>query len=238
MPSEQLETFKNVFAVLSIGVPMREVDAIIQEKSMLAHPFYQAWNNGELSKHSLREYAKQYYQLEVTFPTFLSAIHARCDDRKTRVLLLENMVDEEMGKKNHADLWLEFCHALGLSKKEVQQAKSLPKTKQAIKMFRSLTSKNHFAAGIAAMYAYESQIPEVAKTKRHGLKKFYGIKSKKAVEFFTVHEKADIWHSKVEREIITKYAKKNAVKRSVISSARKARDALWTFLDGVYFAYC
>lgn len=216
---------------------MKSLDRLIRKRGMLQHPFYQAWSSGKLSLGTLREYAKQYYRLEAAFPTFLSAIHTRCEDRGVRQLLTENLADEELGSENHAELWLRFCEGLGLNRNEVLRAQALPETKKAIAQFRKLAGRGHFSAGVAAMYAYESQIPEVAKTKREGLKKFYGIKSKRAIKFFQVHEKADVWHSEVERRIMKKYST-NGQRHSLIASAKKGRDALWLFLDGVHRAYC
>ena len=39
-----------------------EVDRLIEERSLLKHPFYQAWQRGDLSLDTLRCYAFQYYQ--------------------------------------------------------------------------------------------------------------------------------------------------------------------------------
>ena len=39
-----------------------EVDCLIEERSPLKHPLYQAWQRGDLSLDSLRSCAAQYYQ--------------------------------------------------------------------------------------------------------------------------------------------------------------------------------
>ena len=39
-----------------------EVDRLIEERSLLKHPFYQGWQRGDLSLDTLRSYAAQYYQ--------------------------------------------------------------------------------------------------------------------------------------------------------------------------------
>ena len=95
------------------------VDAIIDERSLLKHPFYQAWTAGTLPLDTLREYAKQYFHFEAAFPTFLSAMHARCEPGATRQALLENLWDEEHGADNHLALWLRFCDGLGLDADDV-----------------------------------------------------------------------------------------------------------------------
>ena len=46
--------------------------AIIEEKHLLKHPFYQAWSNGTLPLSVMQKYAIQYYHLELNFPKFLS----------------------------------------------------------------------------------------------------------------------------------------------------------------------
>ena len=77
---------------------------------------------------------------------------------------------------------------------------------EAIAEFRRATREGSTAEGLAALYAYESQIPEVSKTKREGLEAFYGIVDEDATRFFSVHEKADVWHRQVEREALGRVA--------------------------------
>ena len=52
----------------------------VMEYSMLKHPFYVAWTEGKLSKAVLAAYAKQYYAHVRAFPTYVSAVHSRCED--------------------------------------------------------------------------------------------------------------------------------------------------------------
>ena len=49
----------------------------INSKSLLTNPFYQAWQNGELTLNGLHFYAQQYYFFESEFPMFLSSIHSK-----------------------------------------------------------------------------------------------------------------------------------------------------------------
>ncbi len=58
-----------------------KIDNDIAEKHLLKHPFYLAWTRGELSKEALTDYAKQYYHHVAAFPTYLSAVHSKCDDQ-------------------------------------------------------------------------------------------------------------------------------------------------------------
>src|SRR5687768_4747226 len=78
----------------------------VMRYSMLKHPFYRAWSEGRLSKAILGDYAKQYYAHVRAFPTYVSAVHSRCEDVSIRQELLENLIEEERGTENHPELWL------------------------------------------------------------------------------------------------------------------------------------
>ena len=45
-------------------------------------------------------------------------------------------------------------------------------------------ARKSYAEGLASLYTYERQIPEIAETKIRGLKKFYGVKFKKRTRIF------------------------------------------------------
>jgi len=209
----------------------------VMEYSMLKHPFYVAWTEGKLSKSVLAEYARQYYAHVRAFPTYVSGVHSRCDDLSARQQLLENLIEEERGEENHPELWLRFAEALGVSREDVRAAELLPSTKDSVRSFQTLTQTADYREGLAALLAYESQIPEVAQTKREGLKNFYGIEDERSVAFFRVHESIDILHQQVEMQILEEQCQSPADQERAISSARDAAKALWGFLDGVYAAY-
>ena len=79
-----------------------KIDNEIAEKHLLKHPFYLAWTRGELSREALTDYARQYYHHVAAFPTYLSAVHAKCNDQATRKQLLVNLIDEEGGSPRDA----------------------------------------------------------------------------------------------------------------------------------------
>ena len=209
----------------------------VMEYSMLKHPFYVAWTEGKLSRDVLAEYAKQYYAHVRAFPTYVSGVHSRCEDLPIRQQLLENLIEEERGEDNHPELWLRFAESLGVTREAVRAAELLPSTKDSVRRLQSLTQREDYREGLAALLAYESQIPEVAQTKREGLKSFYGIEDERAVSFFRVHESIDVLHQQVEMQILKDQCQSPADQNKAIASARDAAKALWSFLDGVTGAY-
>jgi len=172
------------------------------------------------------------------FPRYVSATHAACDDIRVRQLLLENLIDEDQGVGNHPELWLRFADGMDVDRDAVRNADLLDKTRESVSRMVALTRSEDFRDGLAALYAYESQVPMVARTKREGLKLFYGVDAARAVEFFTVHEEADIEHSRVERELLAEHCRTDAEQARALGAAEQAAKALWHFLDGVHEAYC
>ena len=116
---------KIIIQRINMNTHLDSIDRQIAAKHLLTHPFYLAWTRGELSVAALADYARQYYHHVAAFPTYLSAVHARCDDQPTRKQLLDNLVDEEAGSPNHPELWLQFAEGLGVSKEDVQASRKM-----------------------------------------------------------------------------------------------------------------
>ncbi|MET0182878.1 MAG: CADD family putative folate metabolism protein [Caulobacterales bacterium] len=209
------------------------VDAAVSQRSMLAHPFYQAWEMGTLSMDTLRAYARQYFHHVEAFPRAVSATHANCPDVKGRRLLAENLAEEEglaAGKDDHATLWMQFAEGLGATEADVRAVDVNPETHVLIDAFRNLSRKS-YASGLGALYAYESQLPAIASTKIKGLVERYGVSDDRAIRFFAVHEEADLEHSAVCRELLD--ALPEADRDEAVAAAAELSQALLTFLDGM-----
>src|ERR1700716_3836931 len=202
-----------------------KIDNDIADKNLLKPPFYLAWTRGELSKEALTDYAKQYYHHVSAFPTYLSAVHAKCDDQATRKQLLNNLIDEEAGSPNHPELWLKFSRGLGVEDVDVRNTQKQPETQGLIDAFQSICRDGSTAEGLAALYAYESQIPAICESKIDGLKKHYGFSHPKHYEYFSVHIEADREHSAAERAMLSSYVDNDNAK-AVLKSAQRVLDAL------------
>jgi len=177
---------------------VQEIDARVSRQHLLQHPFYQAWSRGELTMDALCDYAAQYYHHVAAFPTYLSAVHAQTEDAEVRRHILANLMDEEAGEPNHPELWLRFAESLGLKREDVKRAEPWPATRALIDGFRQCCGERGTGVGLAALYAYESQIPAVSEKKIEGLKEFYGFTDAEGYRYFTVHIEADREHAAVE----------------------------------------
>jgi pyrroloquinoline-quinone synthase len=209
------------------------IDAKVAASAMLKHPFYQAWTEGRLPIETLRDYSRQYFHHVEAFPRAVSAVHSACPERDGRRMLAENLAEEEgieAGKQDHATLWLMFAAGLGESEEAIRDQQLNPETQALIDTFRKLSQRS-YAAGLGALYAYESQFPGVATAKIEGLIDRYGISDEPTLRFFRVHEYADVEHSSVCRELLDRLPE--AEKADAVAAGEELAGALWNFLSGV-----
>jgi len=207
----------------------------INPRHLLKHPFYQAWNEGKLSRECLQSYAKQYFFHVNAFPRYVSAVHSLCHDEISRSELAQNLADEEglTGTKAHPALWVQFAKALGVEKKDLDAAPCKRATSELSKTFTKNT-RSSYAEGLGTLLAYEYQVPEIAETKISGLKKHFDITSDEGVEFFVVHQSADVFHSRSLKDAVDRLppAEQELARKAVHETA----DALWNFLTETYDA--
>jgi len=209
------------------------IDSKVSERAMLSHPFYQAWTEGRLPLETLADYSRQYFHHVEAFPRAVSAVHSACPDRDGRRMLAENLAEEEgleAGKQDHATLWLLFAAGLGADEAAVRAEDLNPETQALIDTFRKLSHQS-YAAGLGALYAYETQFPGVASAKIEGLIDRYGISDEATLRFFRVHESADVEHSAVCRELLDRLPE--ADKAEAVAAGEELAGALWNFLSGV-----
>ena len=208
----------------------KELNNKLDKFHLLKHQFYQIyWNEGKLTREIIKDYAEQYYQHVKAFPRYISATHSICEDIEKRRILLENLQDEENKDGDHPKLWKNFAKALGADE-SIENVKLDVFTKKMIENFFRQARKS-YAEGLASLYTYERQIPEIAETKIQGLKKFYGVTSKEGLEFFEAHKSADVIHrAECEKLLddLSKPEQKKAEKASLMTA-----EHLWNFLSGM-----
>ena len=216
---------------------MNQMFNIVEEKSLLKHPFYVLWLEGKLPKEALQKYTKQYFQLVDFLPRFITALHSKCNDGNVRKQLTKNLLEEELGEGNgsipHTELWLDFAEELGVNREDVKNSELLPETKEAVGKIMNLCESS-MLEGAASLYAYESQVPRIAEEKIKGLEQFYGITSEKAQKFFKVHAAADVKHGAIWKSLVSKYASNPELEQKALQSAKETADALWRMFDGMF----
>lgn len=211
---------------------LSNLDELVASRSILQHPFYVAWEQGRLTRDQLATYARVYYPHVRAFPGYLRAAIAATDDAVVRAELEANLADELSNPRPHPELWLDFAAALGLDRQAVEQARPVPAARAAVETFERLARRDA-ASGLAALYAYESQQPEVSQTKRTGLRERYEVRDAQALAYFDVHAVSDLRHRQGERDALARCLAGGAEPEAVNAAAGEALDAYWALLDGV-----
>lgn len=197
---------------------------------LLNHPFYVAWEQGELTQEILQDYAEQYYQHIKAFPRYISATHSMCEDIEKRKILLDNLSDEEDLNKDHPMLWKQFALAAGADESSLDLVKQEYFTSDLIENFFRL-SRSSYAEGLGALYAYERQVPEIAETKIKGLIDHYNISTDQGLEYFVVHKDADVLHREQSEKLMLQLNEEEQVLAE--EAALSTGHMLWSFLSGL-----
>ncbi|MCG9128671.1 iron-containing redox enzyme family protein [Candidatus Poribacteria bacterium] len=189
------------------------LDNKISKYNLLDHPFYTAWSAGELPVDSLKCYASEYGAFITTIPMGWETI----GDIET--------AEEET---EHIEMWEDFANGLNtsISKAEIPQVESLLGT--AEKLFSQPIS------ALGALYAFEAQQPDTAKSKLAGLKEFYELPE--SVEpYFVTHS-----HNEHEAEMLLDKIKDltPAAQEKVVDACEQMSSALWNALTGIHNAEC
>ena len=208
----------------------KALNAKLDKYHLLNHPFYKSWNDGKLTREIIKDYAEQYYQHVKAFPRYISATHSLCEDLDKRKILLENLQDEEKDGADHPKLWKDFAFAIGADPEKIENVKKEKFTSNLIDNFFK-NGRSSYAEGLASLYTYERQIPEIAETKIRGLKNHYGVSSKEGLEFFEVHKAADVYHRQACEKLLDAMSKEEQeeAEKSALSTAKY----LWNFLTGI-----
>jgi len=211
-----------------------QLEASIAKYDLLCHPFYRAWAAGELTRDDLREYSRQYYHHVDAFPSYLAELALRLEEGELRRAVLANMCDEKgaAGAVPHSELWLDFAEGMG-ARRDMMLPLTAAEIRELIRYFHRVASEGTPEEALAAFYAYESQVPRVAKEKERGLREVYGADAK-TCGYFALHATADVYHSNVWRQQLEKRHEANPeAAQAALDAAESTARLLWQVLDGI-----
>jgi len=207
---------------------IKRIDEMIEEKSLLKHPFYQMWSDGKLTQESLAGYSKEYFQLVKAVPFFMTPIIEKAPNS-----IVGELIANQQEESDHVKPWISFAGELGVTEEELIPYTGLTKTRKAVSDLNGLM--NTFEGGVCAMYAFEKEIPKISQTKLDGLAEFYGMTSDEATKYFKLHTEADIRHAASWRTILEKSSTDS---NNLIEIADESISAQNLLLDSCYEEYC
>ena len=207
---------------------IQKIDRIIEERSLLKHPFYQSWSDGKLTQESLAGYSKEYYQLVKAVPIFMTQLIDNAPKH-----LQKELDFNQQEEFSHIALWQRFAGGLGVSSEELNNYQGLYKTNHAIAGLHSLMTS--FENGATAMYALEKEIPKISQIKLEGLSEFYDLTDENVTEYFKQHMEADIRHTASWQKCIERFSGHD---QEIITGAESSITCQNLLLDSCYEEYC
>ena len=207
---------------------IQKIDRIIEERSLLKHPFYQTWSDGKLPREALVGYSKEYYQLVKAVPIFMTQLMDRVPEH-----LYDELDFNQQEELSHIKLWERFANGLDVSFEELNSYEALYTTNHAISGMHSLMSS--YVSGSTAMYALEKEIPKISQIKLEGLAEFYGLTSEDVTKYFKEHMEADIRHTTSWKKVIDGFSEHD---QEIISAAESSVTCQNLLLDSCYEEYC
>ena len=207
---------------------IQNIDRIIEERSLLKHPFYQAWSDGKLTREALTGYSKEYYQLVKAVPIFMTQLIDHVPSP-----LYDEFDFHQQEEFSHIGMWERFASGLGVSRNDLLDYDGLYKTNHAISGMHHLMGS--LESGVTAMYALEKEIPKISQIKLEGLAEFYGLTSEDVTKYFKEHMEADVRHTASWKKVIDGFSEHD---QEIINAAESSVTCQNLLLDSCYEEYC
>jgi pyrroloquinoline quinone (PQQ) biosynthesis protein C len=196
-------------------------------------PFVNAVLRGEAPRSAVRVYAMRLCAMARSFPRTLGAALAQCDDRRVRLYLIGNMLEEEgivrFGNGHELVAAPERSHAV-LARRLARAAGASEEAIEALPFALSRWLQNALDTGdwIGALaffgIGYEANVPAAYRLLAPALEEHYGF-SRHDVQFLHVHFEADERHGRETAELLTTVATTDDERRRALAGARRGSTA-------------
>lgn len=233
---------------------LERLDRTRIEVNVLEHPFYERWSAGQLTETELSVYVGEYRHAVAALAETSTRAAATAPPEHRHGL--ERHAAEEHA---HVELWDRFARAARSAAGEQRAAGEQEAGREQRAAGEQGAAGGSEAAGglaqtracvaawtagedalehLAVLYAIEASQPAIAKTKLDGLVEHYGYAPEgPAVEYFTLHKRLDVEHSRQAAELIERLLDgcddREALGERMVARARAALQGNWELLSGV-----
>lgn len=223
---------------------LRQLDGLIRRlernhRTLKTHPTIEKIERGELSRAQLRYWATQLFiGNKAHNANILGLIYAKCDDFPARKAIVENLLEEELGRqsgvgRSHPELYLEFGEAIGIPRDQLLHAKmSTDATAMVHWMYWLADSKPWYVTLAGISLGSELFNPDAYVRVIDGLKRHYGL-GDDGVRFFSVHVEVDKDHGESSAGSIFKAIPESAAPETLwaVETHIELMRRLWADID-------
>ncbi|MBC6446103.1 TenA family transcriptional regulator [Actinokineospora xionganensis] len=217
-----------------------ELDRMIGERKKMTSELYQTILGGKATERLLQNFVLHRWPIKSFWTRNILGIASRIEDYRLRVLLVENIYEEETGALSnsgrHLDTFADFGAAVGLTASDLENPPVAPETAAVIEHnVRVCNGGTHFTEGVASvLLLMEGQPPIVGgdgKSMLSVMRDVYGL-PEKGYEFFVHHASADEGedavseledeHAAAARELLHRYCDTPQLKENAIAALANA----------------
>ncbi len=181
---------------------------VFEQYNLLKHPFYLAWNEGNLAKEQMAVYAGEYGSfIQLISEGWLAAG--------------EQAIAKE--EEEHYILWKRFAETLQTK----NMGATIDKVSDLVNSVKN--SFGSYAGALGALYAFEAQQPSTASSKLEGLKKHYN-QWQADETYFTIHQ-SDFQEPALLEEKINSLSKEDKIIAAL--ACEETCSLLWNALTGI-----
>ena len=200
-----------------------ELDRMIVERRKTTSPLYQTILAGKATQRLLQQFVLHRWPIKSFWTRNILGIASRLEDYRLRVLLVENIYEEETGALSgsgrHLDSFAAFGAAVGVTVEQLAAAPVVPETAAVIEHnVRVCNTDVHFTAGVASvLLLMEGQPPIVTPggaSMLSVMRDTYGLPPE-GYDFFVHHASAEAAdgavseledeHAAAAREVLRRY---------------------------------
>jgi len=200
-----------------------ELDRMIGERRKMTSDLYQTILAGKATRRLLRDFVLHRWPIKSFWTRNILGIASQIEDYRLRVLLVENIYEEETGRLSnsgrHLDTFADFGAAVGVTAEDLAQAPVAPETAAVIAHnVRVCNGGAHFTEGVASvLLLMEGQPPIVNNNGRSMLSVMRDVYRlpEQGYEFFVHHASAEQGdgavseledeHAAAARELLRRY---------------------------------
>ncbi|MGC4807618.1 TenA family transcriptional regulator [Micromonospora sp. DT233] len=217
-----------------------ELDRMIGERKKMTSELYQTILAGKATDRLLQGFVQHRWPIKSFWTRNILGIASRIEDYRLRVLLVENIYEEETGKLSnsgrHLDTFAAFGAAVGVSAEALANPPLAPETAAVIEHnVRVCNGAAHFTEGVASvLLLMEGQPPitnDNGKSMLSVMRDVYGLPPE-GYEFFVHHASADAGddavseledeHAAAARELLRRYCDTPQLQQNAIAALANA----------------
>lgn len=222
------------------------IDRVVGENFYgYSHPLGQRLLAGDMTAEQLRFLATQEYPYYASTTWWNAFKLAQSDDLQQQRLLHGPLLDElgtdlvkEAGLPAHAELFLEYCEGIGLTREETHNAELVPGVVMAVtELLRIARERPQFEFIACSNLVIERMRPRFYNKLLEVFAEKYGWVPRSCLRFYEVHASGDVQHTSIGRKVVSSYISSKRDQDAIFSAVLRSLCLRQVMYDGIFAAF-